>query len=166
MVAYSGGRPVQKTITFGKTADESVTSSTTLQDDDDLVDIPLEEDGIYALQACLHFDAAANGPGVQFRFVLSAASAAACGIIAHASDSGGNSISDSLPIGASSTTGSTFANSAAMDESADPTFMIHGIIHANGAADSTLKLQWAQNTSDANALTLKKGSWIALTRIT
>lgn len=44
--------------------------------------------------------------------------------------------------------------------------MIHynGIVDV-GATGGSLTYQWAQNTSDGDATTIKKGSWIKLTKL-
>lgn len=136
-----------------KTSDESVTSSSTLQDDDELT-FSLSSGYVYAFEFALFFTSASATPDFKFQF----------------SDPGGTfNIQYLYWIGAN-TTGADFA----IDESssartvaiaANDVAMIVGKGILEPTSSGTFKLQWAQNVSDATAVTLKAGSWMRAKRV-
>lgn len=141
------------TISADKTADEGVTSSTTLQNDDELVLI-LPAGMTYSLGGLLVITgaAAAGGMAVTFTWPSTASVWWTCGnglaVAGGAtSDNAVRSISgSSVPLGTSGTgtpvpgrvTGKVFT----------------------GTAICTLQLQFAQSASNATATTMKVGSYI------
>lgn len=164
MVAFTRGGQLERVQIFAKSADESVTSSTTLQNDDHLVDIPLYAGAVYALDGCLYFDASADGPGIKFDFAMTAQPADECVFNCHAADSAANTHGDTMTIITSATTSGNFDTTLLADGN-DPTVSIKGIVFAPSGSDATFLLRWAQSSSSATALTLKAGSWLRLMRI-
>lgn len=138
-----------------KTADESVTSSTVMQSDDQLV-VALDANSYYAIRAVITYDSPAAGD-FKFQFTVpsgatgrkfalySAVNATSCASTAQ--NSWGDAIGDAVTgIGAP-------AAGAPCD------VVIDGYVITSGTSGN-LTLQWAQDTSDATATTVKAGSFI------
>jgi len=140
-----------------KTSDESVTSSTTLQDDNELANISLEAGGVYLLEAQLFVTLSTTATqDFKAQLVFSSAPTSSRGDLQYEAATSNNTASkilDPISTAWSWNIGNNRANAA----------WIRGYVDANAA--TTLKLQWAQNTSSANATTVKAGSWIKLTRV-
>lgn len=128
-----------------KATDETVTSSTTLQDDDDL-SVSLEANTAYSFEMFLDIDTTATA---DFKFkVVVPSGTNARGVPQTAVNA--YSISD-LTVDISPNFASTEVRG----------YTITGSVVTSGTS-GTLQLQWAQNTSDATGTTLKEGSWIRL----
>lgn len=148
-----------------KTADESVTSNTTLQDDDHLVNIPLAV-GTHIVEAMLMASGAAAGDvKVAWAFSGTAtgyragqgpsfASTDALGATAQAVRSSASS-GASAPITASTPYGTDGTNWSYILE--------RGLLIVT--VTGTLKVQWAQNTSNAAATVMRAGSWVWTRRV-
>jgi hypothetical protein len=144
-----------------KTADESVTSSTTLQNDDHLF-FTVDAAGTYVFDVWLYGTSAANAAGdlkVGFTFPTGTCHMGGAGASI-------NLAADSIDSGewlafAPATSGSTvtqFGLSTAVTQS-----HVHGTLIAT--ATGTLRLQWAQFSSSASASTLKAGSHMLVRRV-
>jgi hypothetical protein len=147
-----------------KTADESLTSSTTLQDDDHLL-VPLAV-GTYVVQAAYRVSGAAAGdvkigwafsgtatgyregvgPSVATADVLAAAVAQP---VRAATAGTGSDFATAVPYGVDGTNYSAVLESAVM------------VVTVAG----TLKVQWAQNASSATATIVRQGSSLWARRV-
>lgn len=138
-----------------KGSDESVTSSTTLQDDDDLT-ITLAANGVYKFEAMIIAYSASTTPELK--------------AIWQEADGGFDFLVSEW--------NSTFAPSADSSEAEDSAATLNydlngtnnhliyyrGIIQAGGSGGA-FKYTWAQNVSNATATTLKAGSWMRATKV-
>lgn len=149
-----------------KSADESVTSSTTLQDDNELL-ISLAAGKTYCIEAFILASGAAagdikiawartgtlnhtgarfcEGPGANTTDVTAAAAAATTVGVTRAN--GGNAL--------------TTANSYGVDGAAVSAIREQFVIQS--AVTGTLTLQWAQNASSGTATLVRAGSWLKVT---
>jgi hypothetical protein len=143
-----------------KTADESVTSSAALQNDDHLF-YTIPTVGTYAVDAWLFGTSAANAAGdLQYGFTFPAGTfyAFSTGLdINLASGTSGTSL------WAAQTATSGVAIQAFGLSTGGTAMHIHGLFVAT--ATGTLRLQWAQNASNANASTLKAGSHMLVRQV-
>jgi len=138
------------TITKRKTADESVSSSTTLQDDDHLTfPIAANEEWTTTIQAS-YVHSAAGG--------VKAAVTVPSGATMHASVIGTGA---SFYQGATTTSGTAIL----VVSSGVGTDAVFKVWVLNGATPGNVTLQWAQNTSDGTSTTARKGSFENATRV-
>jgi hypothetical protein len=148
------------TTTYGmvvkrKTADESVTSSTTLQDDDHLtfaVGANEEWEGLIRIAAADDL----NTTGLKVAINTPAGATMRADMVAF----GGATTNYSL----STTIGAAISASAAGIGSQSGFVLVHFWV-LNGATPGNITLQWAQNTSDAAALIFRKGSSLVAHRV-
>lgn len=143
-----------------KTADEGVTSSTTLQNDDELV-IAVSASAKYIMDGYLLYTGAAD-PAGGLKMGWTGPSGAAMswtnfGVNQNGSPSlvNYNVVAESLAGGRGVAT-----NTTSTTMSCRPT----GILTV-GVTAGNLQLQWAQGTSNATATTVKTGSWLRLVRV-
>lgn len=146
-----------------KTADESVTSSTTLQSDNELV-LAVSASATYFFRAWIMATDATDANGdIKFAFTFPA------GATCHFSGKGPHSLLASGAFG----DGEYIARNTATSGSTVATYglttsvigiEITGLLIVSGTAGN-LQLQWAQNSSDANATTVQAGSFMTLERI-
>jgi hypothetical protein len=148
-----------------KAADETVTSSTTLQNDNDLT-LPVVANGIYLVDLNLVALDAGNFTG-DLKTCLAyptGSTVHVMGVGPHDTglSSGTNSTAEWVArtdqSGTSSTSTSYGAGTTAV------TVMIRALVIVGSTAGS-VTLQWAQNTSDASGVTLKTGSWMRMERV-
>lgn len=139
-----------------KTANESVTSSTTLQNDDHLV-LALAASSTYIIDGLLIIDGASTGD-FQMDFTKP-------------SGSTNNIYIDSLAIGAS---GLGDKGAYLWEDSGTPNFGTittgsHSYVRFTGLSQVTtagnLQLRWAQATSTATATRVLTGSWMSARRV-
>lgn len=126
-----------------KSADETVNSTTTLQDDDELT-TALSANKRYFFVLYLYFVSDATP---DFKYLLTV-------------PTGSNSrriVSDWGAVFESSTTTPSISTSPLVSNSNQYTVSVHGYVITAGTAGN-LTLQWAQNTSDAANTTVKAGS--------
>ncbi len=144
-----------------KTADEIRVSTETLSDDGDLAGWSLEGDTAYILEAFLTFSCASATPDVKWIFQYSNApqgnsnyqySAAQNDVITKASYSITTGTAVDIPIGAVGSDGNAAVH-------------IVGTIRSNATTGGTVDFQWAQNTDNANQMSLEAGSWIRITKL-
>lgn len=127
-----------------KTADESVTSSTTFQNDDALA-FSISANKSYLFRAALAYSAAASG-GIKFQWTGPASPTLVGMVDRYDGISGGNAAT------AFSSVMLSLANAATKR-----IYEVIGIIQ-NGANAGTAQLQWAQNTTNGTATTVFKGA--------
>jgi hypothetical protein len=151
--AAAGGGP---TFVY-KTADESLASNTTPQDDDHL-SFTTVASGIYAFEAWLKVTCAAAG---DFRFQWVEPDGTFDFMVLVTTVSGGT-------ITAPSPSSRIFnEGNAALVVETDATeqgLFFRGLIVAGGAG-GTFKLQWAQGTSSITNTTVEKGSWLSYKKL-
>jgi hypothetical protein len=131
-------------ISAVKTATESVTSSTTLQNDDELV-IAVAANSVYWLEAVIYYDAGTVG---DIKMTFTGPASATCAIniegISTAATGGGDFAKGTLvAFGTPMSFGGTGAAS-------DRTLHCAGVINIAGTAGN-VRLQWAQDASSAGA---------------
>lgn len=156
---------IGQTQYVAKTADETVTSSTTLQNDDHLV-LPVAANAVYMFALDLYTIDAADFVG-DFKMSFTCPTGATFDM--HGS---GAHITD-LASGTSSN-GEWLAKLACTSASANLVFgvgntsvtgiRVHGRL-VMGSTGGSFQLQWAQNASDTSGTTLKAGSYMTLTRV-
>ena len=132
-----------------KSADESVASSTTLQNDDELK-LPLEANTDYAIEAFLTFTAHSSAD-LKFGFTWpNLASGYITGRWV-----GGGGVDGYGPLTSSGST----SDADGRGDGSPVVVRLWGSIFV-GANAGDLQLQWAQNTSHATATKVKAGSWL------
>jgi hypothetical protein len=134
-----------------KTADESVTSSTTLQDDDHFTGVSLTAGGYYSFEAFIVCD----GPGGKFASIFSDTPQLYGCVLAYAY-SGGHNLVTGVTAGAVITYINDAANSG---------MKITGFFRANAGTGGTFKIQWAQSASNATPTRWLAGSWLKVQRL-
>ena len=146
-----------------KTADSTRTSNTTTSADTHLT-LPVPENGTYVLNLWGMLTGS-NAGDFKFNFSYPAGGSMSVGPLG-------------LAVAATGTNGSLEAFSGTGLDASTPTidmyvgtvasfttnFMIHGLL-LSGVAGGTVTLNWAQNTSDGTATTLKAGSYMTLQRV-
>lgn len=148
-------------VSVVKSADESVTSSTVLQDDDELL-VAVVANAVYMVEATVFVTGATAGD-VKVTFALPAS---ATGVIG---------LAGQILAGASS---DDWHRMNTVIDFVTPDFMNFGVISTTqpqpvtvagsiftGASAGTLQMQWAQNASSGTATVVKKGSWLRVTRV-
>jgi hypothetical protein len=146
--------PSSESIIAIKTADESVTSSTALQDDDHLT-LSLAASSTYLIEMFIDLTSTSGTPGGKIAFV----SPAAVGFNLFGKYVRNNDTARSFVLTASggeSDAVSIGANSHAV-------LTLAGTITTTDAG--TFKLQWAQSTSNGTATVNKKGGFLRATKI-
>lgn len=146
---FAFGAPERTT----KAADETVSASTTLQDDDDFTGLELLAATRYAIRG--RFAIVNAGGGADFKCAFAHTQTPVLSVF---------NLQSILAGGATQTQDTmTGGNLAELTWAADGTHLIEleGIIDTHATVDGTLKLQWAQDTATGTA-TLKKGSWMEL----
>lgn len=136
-----------------KTADESVTSSTTFQDDDHLF-FTVAANGIYAFEAFLKFSNATASVHAKGLFVEPDGTYDM--MITYVNTGG------ITPTKWDETTATSFLMQ--IDSATPSVGIIRGVIIAGGAG-GTFKLQWAQASANASPTVHEKGSWIAYKKL-
>lgn len=135
-----------------KTADEDVTSSTTLQDDDELV-LALTANTTYKLEGKLLHKSGSTTPDIKVAFTFPAGCTVEIFGIGAPAGGTANRTSRYTISGTSRNWASSTGTGAVF---------LSGTIVVGGTAGS-LQLQWAQNTSDANFTRVEDGSYLELT---
>ena len=149
-----------------KTADESVTSSTTLQNDDELA-VTVSAGGIYTLDAFILFTGNETGD-FQCRFTFPSGSTLHFAAYAPApGDAGfntGGSAGNVEFFARQNTTSSPSGVIIYSGSTAQVHLRLVGTLVV-GSSAGTLQFQWAQNTSNGTATTVKAGSWLKLDNV-
>ena len=132
-----------------KTADEGVTSSTTLQNDNNLV-INVGANEVWEFETYLMVTAGSATP--DFKMAFTVPSGATLRWSASFYTSAGSAYSGVITASASAI---GFPTTGTVTE----TVLVKGIV-ANGATAGTLQFQFAQNTSNNQAITVKQNSYM------
>jgi hypothetical protein len=140
-----------------KTADESATNDDTYSNDTHLAGFTLEAGAYYRIDAFIHVVSASLTPDLKYQLVFS--NTPQRGSKKRSNTSGTSEATTTTAIDLAET-GIQIALGA--DANA---LEISGYFQANASTGGTLTLQWAQNTSNGNATTLKQGSWMSITKI-
>lgn len=130
-----------------KTADETINSSTTLQDDDELT-VAVEANKRYRVLCMIRLT---SDPAPDFKYAFTVPTDAICVAISGIGSSTGLSNENDLTASQTITTVNTNTRY----------LLIVGTLLVRGNAGS-ITLQWAQNTSDAANTTVNEGSWLAV----
>jgi hypothetical protein len=139
-----------------KAADETVTSSTAVQDDDHLVSFALEASSRYLIRGTWRVSCASAVPDMKFQIASTQALTDSWMRYLSVND-GGTIVGDArLTI-----TSNLLVTVAATNEHI---ITIDGYVETGGSAP-TLKLRWAQQTSDASGVTLHEGSSLSFTKM-
>lgn len=148
-------------LTAWKTATESVTSSTVLQNDDELF-LTVEANATYVMFMFLLHDSDATAAGdIKLGFSSPASSTFAWGV--HGANTSSTSSSAVTSVNMTlQTTSSTV--SLGGGDSTGTTAFIGGTLVTSGTA-GTFRLQWAQDTSNAVATNVRIGSYMTLKRV-
>ena len=141
----------QQSLDVRKSADESLTSDAVLQDDDELL-FAIGANETWIFQFNLMYTTLAT-PDIQF--AVTAPTGATC-------DYAGGSID--MGDGAGSTTCGGAVAVVGGSATANSPLYVYGAI-ANGSTAGTVRLQWAQNTSNSNATTIHRGSSLSAFRV-
>ncbi|MGW0575109.1 hypothetical protein ACWD25_03885 [Streptomyces sp. NPDC002920] len=149
---------------IAKTADETVTSSTTLQDDNHIV-LPVVANAVYTYTLDLYLTEATDYIG-DFKMSFTCPTGALFdmhGAGAHTTDlgSGTNANGEWIAKLATSSAGATLAFGVG---NVLLGVRIYGRLVMSSTAGN-FQLQWAQNGSDASGTTLKAGSIMTMTRV-
>jgi hypothetical protein len=143
-----------------KTVDESVTSSTTLQDDDDLA-FTVQADETWVWEAVLYVVGSTAGD-IRVAFTVPAGATLQWGApgsaaIAATASGAAEEVNNNV-VTASGTFENygTFAGRSAI--------LVRGLVVV-GSTAGTVQLQWTQNASNATATTVKAGSHLIARRI-
>jgi len=150
--AYVDSAPSGKTFGFAmKAADQTVTSSEVLINDDDLF-IALNANKTYYYRMFLALLCASSTPDLKDQMVAPA------GATGNFNESQGTSNSQLIDLAIVQFQGHTGSPTAERSQS------FEGYIFTAGTAGN-LQLTWAQNTSNANGMTLKQGSTLLVWEI-
>ncbi|MFF4552701.1 hypothetical protein [Streptomyces sp. NPDC001422] len=149
---------------IAKTADETVNSNTTLQNDDHLV-LPAVANGVYVFALDLYMTEATDFVG-DFKMSFTCPAGATFdmhGAGAHVTALASGTSSDGEWIGklATSSAAATLAFGVGTGLTA---VRVYGRLAMSSTAGN-LQLQWAQNASDSSGTTLKAGSYMTMTRV-
>lgn len=147
---------------FRKTATESVTSSTTMQDDDDLAGIPLSPNKTYHVE---FYGAAAGAVGgdIKIGWVLGGGAAQLTGRAVIAPQIGMTDITNTAVRMARNNLGTVIAYGT----EANPGLIFEAFIietTTSGLA-GTLTMQWAQNASSATPTQLTTSTYLIVTEV-
>lgn len=150
--SYSAWHPYSLSSLKVKTNSETVTSSTVLQDDDHIVNLPFKANTSYFLRGFLICQSPA---AADIKLVVAASQTPQAGIWATKISVGGPGVQGMA------TAFGTSQNLATQGSVVD-FITIEGYILTHASNSGTLKLQWAQNTSDPGNTQMHSGSHIEL----
>jgi len=144
-----------------KTADESVTSSTTLQNDDHLL-YTVAATGTYAFDLYLIATSAANAAGdINVAFTFPTGTMRLWGPGSDPALASGTLAQSKFAASTAVTSGTAWQDFGLSTTSLG--FNIHGLFTAT--ATGTLQFQWAQFASNANATTVRAGSHLIVKQV-
>lgn len=146
------------TIIKRKTADESVTNSTALQDDDHLT-FPIGANEEWVAEYSIDCGAALTSTGIRIGVTVPAG--ASLDVIM---DPGSSFLGGSSTV-RTSVSGTAIVAGATQATLPDPCLMRAYAWILNGVTSGNVTLQWAQHTLSASPLTFRKGSHMQATRI-
>jgi hypothetical protein len=151
-------------IIVRKSADETLANSTVVQDDDHLF-FPVLADEVWFVEAFVIFSAVTAGTNMDFKVGWSVPSGTtmlwgAQGVPSNTLSSWGPTATNTSPTSAR-TEGQNLAVGGANGTNLGT---YQGVVTA-GATPGDVHFQWAQNSSNANDLTVESGSFLRLTRL-
>lgn len=141
----------KKVISRVKMARETVTSSTTLQDDDDFV-FPVEANKSYIITGNLTGASANSSGGFKWGFSLPSGASGRINVNANGNNVGGNDADV------------TVGGSAAITIQVNSYFFIRGYLNV-GESSGNIVLRWAQHAGYTTSTWLERGSIMTLTEI-
>ncbi|MEP7235254.1 MAG: hypothetical protein ABI778_08160, partial [Ignavibacteriota bacterium] len=152
--AGSGGS--SSTIGFAyKASDQSVTSSTTLVNDNDLA-IAINANDTWEIHGELHADCSSSTPNIKVAFTIPAG--ATMKIFYNGISDGG------VTAGASVLTASGVSKTVNITGGTSTYIQIHGIV-LNGGNSGNIQLKWAQGTSNGNSVILRTNTFLRGTKV-
>lgn len=157
-LTVSGG--VGQVLFARKTADESVTSSTTLQDDDHLT-VSVSASAVYQIEMALIYDGDQTTGDLKFQFSAPSGSAFSYGMLSPHTDQ------TSTTASAVKITEQTLAAASTLGCFGSGTNVVaraFGLL-VTGGTSGTFKLTWAQNGSSATATRLRTNSYLIARRM-
>ena len=137
-----------------KTADTARVSTATPADDDHLVGFSLDADSYYKIEG--YYRGEHLGGGFRFDATVSQTPQSSQRLYSEVTVSGTRTDN-------SDTITAAFLTSPA--SSAATSIALSGVIHSHATLSSVLDIRFAQITSNVGATTLKKGSWLTLTKL-
>lgn len=140
-----------------KTADESVTSSATIQDDDH-ISFSLNAYETWELNGELQADNVSNNVDIKIAWQFPAGATARF-YVTGIQDAGGNAIQGNGLI-----TGSNTPKTIQINSGVSSLISVRGIIKM-GSTSGTLKLRWAQGTANLSTTTLRAYSYAKIIRV-
>lgn len=143
-----------------KTAEETRTSNATLTDDTHLAGFTLEAGAYYKIEVLFtynHYQA----PDFKWAFQFSQTPQTDSGFWS-ANTNFENTTNNEFEIARTITTQGTVVNAV---DNIDAVVRISAFVLANATTGGTLDFQWAQNTSNAQAITARKGAYMIVTRL-
>lgn len=147
-------------VTLFKTATESVTSSTALQNDDQLF-FSVAANARYTLEGFIIYDGATSGD-LKLAFTYPAGATFEWSNYGNTGPAAGTSLTDMNTV---------IQTNDARSVNATPTPSPPGLSLAprgyliTSSTAGTLQLQWAQDTSSATATRVRAGSWLRLMKV-
>lgn len=146
-------------VTIFKTATESVTSSTTLQNDDQLF-FAVVANARYTFDGIITYDGAAAGD-LKVAFTYPALATFEWSNYGNTGPAAGTSVTDLNTV--IQTNDARSLNALPTPSPPGLSFRPGGYL-ITGANAGTLQMQWAQDTSSATATRVRTGSWLRLVR--
>ncbi len=140
-------------VVKNKTSDESVVSSTTLQDDDDLF-ISLAANETWIVDGFLHILTTANQPDFKFTMTVPAGATMTAGY--HVNENSTNILAGAL-------TSSGQQQSVNLTQNAS-SILIYKVMIVMGGTAGDFQIQWAQDNSNGTAVVVKEGSFFIASR--
>jgi hypothetical protein len=137
-----------------KASNESVTSSTTMQDDDDL-QITLAASSTYKIDLGLIATSASGTPNIRTKLVP--ADGTLYGVVTSSECNGGVGAVTGVQVGTQP--------SRSIAAGGDSYISWNSTV-VTGVSGGVFKLQWAQQVSDGTATTLRANSWMQVTKLT
>jgi hypothetical protein len=132
-----------------KFVDETVVSDVILQDDDELKNITLGANQTYVVHGVLFASSTSNAPDIKIAFVPPTGSTMAIGF---------TSVGQTMAAGLLRVAGAA-SQRIPISNNNVTVIQVNGTI-VTGRAAGTLKLEWAQNTSNANGTAVLQGSYL------
>ncbi len=140
-----------------KTADETRTDTAAIADDADLVFTSLAAATIYKIEGWIIVTCASATPDIKWKFNRTQLPQSQ-GYAFYEIDEIAGLLADVEPLW------DTQRNTP-LDGTNDKIIKFEGMIHTHATLTTDFKFGWAQNTSDATAVTIKLGSWMTATKL-
>ena len=146
------------TIVVVKAADQSVTSSTTLVDDDDLA-FPIKASEVWAAEFNLFYNGAIGGD-LKVAFTVPAGATGNWSITGPAVAQSSGVLENTMQNGAKLDTFGTAIAVGASGTGQATELAVIKVLVVNSTTAGAVTLQWAQNASDGDPTTIKKNSYL------